>query len=262
MGVQTEITLQEVQALFPHFTLSNLEKTADGVMDTTYLLDNYVLKRYERDIDTKVEVDAQLLKRFSQNGLNTPLHLASSKEWHLYSRLQGKSLHTTRYFHIQALARFLASLHTLTYKKEHTDLFLEEYDISDILMFSKKHHYYYYKKLQSLQGFQQKEDGFIHGDIFKDNTLFDGEKIGVFDFIDGGIGAFSFDVAVALMAFNPYKKISLTRLFINTYNQRAPQKISLPEIQEQIQNAAKLYALLRIQKYKNPKKAKQLANLW
>jgi hypothetical protein len=36
----------------------------------------------------------------------------------------------------------------------------------------------------------------------------------------------------------------------------------MQELQKQIQNAAKLYALLRIQKYKNPKKAKELANLW
>ncbi len=262
MGVVTTITLTEAQKLFPNFSLRKLIPTSDGVMDTTYLLDNYVLKHYERDIEKKIVEDSKLLHHLNRNGLNTPLHLASSQGWHLYSRLRGSRLTTTHYFHIQAVARFLAKFHTLTAKHHLQTPFLDGYELTEILKQTKETHYFYYKKLQELQNFHQQKDGFIHGDIFKDNTLFDGEKLGVFDFIDGGVGAFSFDIAVALMAFNPHQKSSLLQLFLNTYNQRAPRKIKIKELQKEIKNAAKLYALLRIQKYKNPKKAKELANLW
>ena len=262
MGVQTAITLQEAQKLFKDFKLKNLQKTTNGVIDTTYLLNNYVLKRYEREIDSKIQRDKALLRVLYESGLNVPLHIASSKEWHLYSRLKGSVPKTTCYFHIQALARFLASLHTLTCKQHQKKLFLEAYDITKMLNFTKQNYYGYYKKLQSLSSFTQRKDGFIHGDIFKDNTLFEGEKLGVFDFIDGGVGSFSFDIAVTLMAFNPSKRHALTRLFLNTYNQKAPKKVSPQELQKEMKNAAKLYGLLRIDKYKNTQKAKELANFW
>lgn len=262
MGVQTHISLEQAQKLFSGFSLHNLQATVHGVMDTTYLLDNYVLKHYEREIDTKIQADKERLSHFVANGLNTPLHLDSASKWHLYSRLDGNVPKSIHYFHIQALARFVAKLHTLTYKREANNSFLEQYNLHDILDFTKKNHYIYYKKLQSLQNIEQREDGFIHGDIFKDNTLFEGEKLGIFDFIDGGMGAFSFDIAVILVSFNPKKRSSYIKLFLNTYNQKAPKKISLYDLEKQIKNASKLYGLLRIQKYKNPKKAKLLANLW
>jgi homoserine kinase type II len=262
MGVKTSISLQEAQTLFPHFSLKNLKETSDGVMDTTYLLDNYILKHYERNLSTKILTDAKIIDLLYTNGLNTPQLLASNKEWHLYSRLQGSLPKSISYFHIQALARFMAKMHTLTYKKSVKGRFLEEYNLSNILEYCKKEHYFYYKKLQILKHFKLQYDGFIHGDIFKDNTLFHGEQIAVFDFIDGGLGEFSFDIAVALLSFNANKRSSYTKLFLNTYNQNAPYKVSVRKVEKQIKNAAKLYALLRLDKYKNPKKAKELANFW
>ena len=262
MGVKTPITLQEAETLFPHLSLNDLQETSDGVMDTTYLLDKYVLKHYEREISSKILNDAKTLELLTSHGLNTPKYVASSKGWHLYTRLKGDIPKNISYFHIQALARFLSTMYSIKHKDFQNEYFLQNYKLSNILSYCKKNHYFYYKKLQSLQHFQLNKDGFIHGDLFKDNTLFHGEKIAVFDFIDGGLGAFSFDIAVALLSFNTNKRRSYTKLFLNTYNQNAPHKITFTLIEKEIKNAAKLYALLRIQKYKNPKKAKELANLW
>ena len=260
MGVQTPLTLTEAQALFPSFELEALIPTQDGVVDTTYLTKNYVLKYFERDTTQELFTDTKLLELLAKRGFNTPRYLASSKGWHLYSRLQGKVPQSIAYFHIQALARFLGKFHSL--KPKSGKLFLENTTLFKTLTFTQRNYFFYYKKLQSMQTFTLQNDGFIHGDIFKDNTLFDGEKIAVFDFIDGGLGAFSFDVGVTLLAFNPKKKDSLTKLFLNTYNQHAPKKLYLQEVQKELKNAAKFYALLRIEKYKNPKKAKLLSNLW
>jgi len=262
MGVKTPITLQEAETLFPHLSLNDLQETSDGVMDTTYLLDKYVLKHYEREISSKILNDAKTLELLTSHGLNTPKYVASSKGWHLYTRLKGDIPKNISYFHIQALARFLSTMHSIKHKDFQNEYFLQNYKLSNILSYCKKNHYFYYKKLQSLQHFQLNKDGFIHGDLFKDNTLFHGEKIAVFDFIDGGLGAFSFDIAVALLSFNTNKRRSYTKLFLNTYNQNAPHKITFTLIEKEIKNAAKLYALLRLDKYKNPKKAKELANFW
>ena len=260
MGIQTPLTLAEAQALFPTFEIESLLPTEDGVMDTTYLTQKYVLKHYERDIEERIRSDRELLTLLSEKKFNTPRYLSSSKGWHLYSRLKGSLPQTTHYFHIQALARFLRELHSIRFKSEQR--FLEPQRLQKILNYTKEHHFYYYKKLHSLTHFSLKNEGFIHGDIFKDNTLFCGEKIAVFDFIDGGMGSFSFDIAVALLSFNPSKRQSYLKLFLQTYNQKMRRKLQKHDIEKEIQNAAKLYALLRIEKYKNIKKAKELANLW
>ncbi len=98
--------------------------------------------------------------------------------------------------------------------------------------------------------------------MFKDNTLFEKNKIAVFDFIDGGLGEFSFDIAVALLSFNPHNRSSHVKSFLQTYNQKAKKKISYEELQKQLKIAAKFYALLRINHDKTTKRAKELAIFW
>jgi len=262
MGVQRELSLSSAQKLFENFTINSLETTKDGVMDTTYLSDLYVFKYYEREIEIKIQEDALRLLTFRKNMLPTPELLGSSQGWYLYSRLKGSLAQSRRLYHIQALARFIATMHSLSKTLPSSSPFLANYPLPELLKKLKKNHYFYYKKFSDLKTFHMKEDGFIHGDIFKDNTLFEGEHVRVFDFIDGGRGSFVFDLAVTLVSFNPHKRESYTNIFLNTYNQRAPQKIELKELQKHITLAAKLYALLRIYKYKNTKKAQELANLW
>jgi len=262
MGVKSIISLEEVKRLFGDFECSSLTPTTDGVIDTTYLLDGYILKRYERDIQEKIEYDINLLKRLKESNLNVSLALSQSDGWYLYERLEGESPKNIKLFHIQSLARFMAKLHSKTYKQDCGSHFLESYDLDAILSFTKERYFVYFKSLESIKGYKMRSDGFIHGDVFRDNTLFHGSKIALFDFIDGGCGAFVFDIAVALMAFNPNKRYAHTKLFLKTYNQKAPKKIAEKELIESMRVAAKLYALLRIDNYKNITKAKELANFW
>lgn len=257
MGVKTSIDLKEVQKLFPDFAINTLTPTTSGVVDTTYITEHYVLKKYERECN--VTHDAQRLKLFHKQGLRVPRHLSSNRQWHLYEKLTGSEPHTIQTYHIQALARFLSKFHSLSHRMVCETHFLENYSIDDMLHYCKRHHFFYYKKLQHLKGYKLVNDGFIHGDIFKDNTLFHGEQIAVFDFIDGGSGAFVFDAAVALTAFDANKHTPcFLNLFLKTYNQRAVKKLSKGELLHSMQKAAHLYALLRIQHYKNTKRAKEL----
>ncbi|WP_457744636.1 phosphotransferase [Sulfurimonas sp.] len=262
MGVKTTITLLEAQKLFPSFKIVSLQATTDGVMDTTYILDNYVLKKYERDIQQKIQTDKKVLALLQRAALNVPTCVAQNKEWYLYEKLQGEMPKTLKLFHIQSLARFMSQMHKQTKKIQTKHLFLKNYEISELLKEIKQSHFFYFKKLHSLSNYSHPNDGFIHGDIFQDNTLFKKDKIAVFDFIDGGDGSFVFDIAVALLSFNPHNKKTFQTQFLKTYNQNAPYKISQKQLHQEISNAAKFYSLLRIHTHNNTHKAKLLSSFW
>ena len=135
---------------------------------------------------------------------------------------------------------------------------IQKDEIKKLLSYTKQNFFAYYKKLQYLQNYNSKTDGLIHGDIFKDNTLFDGQKIAVFDFIDSACGNFGFDVAVCLIGFGAKKSNYFINLFVKTYNQKAPRKLTKKEVLKEIDMACGFYALKRIEGYKNTKKAKEL----
>ncbi len=263
MGVKTKIFLEELNKLFSSYNFIELTPTSSGIMDTTYIVHTkttgYILKKYERDISTKIDRDIKLLSELKSAELNVPICLDNNDDWYLYEKLQGREPKHIKTYHIQALARFLASLHQLSYSKKCSTEFIDKNQIISILNYIKLNFYAYYKKLDSLKNYNSKNDGFIHGDIFKDNTVFDGLKVGVFDFIDSGCGNFTFDVAVALVAFDAKKhKPYFLNLFLNTYNQHAPKKLNKRELLKEMEAASKFYALLRIDKYKNTKKTKEL----
>jgi len=266
MGVKTEITLKEAQKLFKEFHLTQLRATTEGVMDTTYVAKSntqaYIVKKYERELGDKIIFDAKLLELLHSKSLNVPLLLAQNGEWYLYTKLQGSEPQTILYPHIQALGRFLAKLHNQTAQLKTSEEFLERDRLTKELREIKSKHYFYYKKLASLHRLTQLCDGFIHGDIFKDNTLFEGNKIAVFDFIDGGCGSFAFELGVVMLSFNPNSRKSYKELLLKSYNQNAPKRVTLQELEENIKNAAKLYALLRISHHSNTNRAKELAKLW
>ncbi|MCD6433560.1 MAG: phosphotransferase [Sulfurimonas sp.] len=259
MGVKTLITLEEVNRLFPSYNFKNLKPTSSGIIDTTYIVDDFILKKYERNIKTKIDEDIKLLNDLKALGLNVPVCLDKNGEWYLYEKLKGEEPKNIKSFHIQELARFLARFHSFSYKKSSNSNFIDQKEVSSLLNYTKSNFFSYYKKLQFLEKQKVKNDGLIHGDIFKDNTLFDGRKIGVFDFIDSADGSFSFECGVALVGFDVKKKRDFfINLFLLNYNQHAPKKIEKKELLEQMVMACGFYALKRIHKYEKTKKAKEL----
>jgi Ser/Thr protein kinase RdoA (MazF antagonist) len=266
MGVKTPLSLTQAQALFDTYAITKLIPTQDGIIDTTYLVTakdgDYVLKKYERPIDTKIAFDKMLLLKLRQAGLNVSYPVAQRDSWHLYKQLKGRHPKNIKLTQIQAVGRFLASLHQETKKFKTKEHFLEQYPIKEFLRTSIKISFYYYKKLSRLQKLTQECEGFIHGDIFPDNTLFDKNSVAVFDFIDGGCGSFVFDLAVVNISFNPHARKSFTQILLRSYNQKAVKKVTLQALQKHSKDAAQLYTLLRIKHHKNTKKAKELAKLW
>jgi len=263
MGVKTQISLDKINSMFPTYGFTNLQETSSGIIDTTYIVSNktqsYILKKYEREIDTKIDEDMELLSELKSVGLNVPLSLCSSKGWYLYEKLKGSQPKNIKNYHIQAVARFLARLHSQTSKKSCSSNRAQHKEILKALNYAKSNYFSFYKRVEFLKNFHTKKGVLIHGDIFKDNTVFDGRKIGVFDFIDSSCGTFIFDVAVALVGFDTKSDNHYCiNLFLNSYNQNAPKKLNKKDLLKEMKRASSYYALKRVQKYKNTKKAKEL----
>lgn len=257
MGVKTLISLDEANKLFTAHSFTKLQASTSGIMDTTYITDEHILKKYEREVD--VQRDSELLESLKAEGLNVSTCQAKSGEWYLYKKLEGSEPRVIKTCHIVALARFLSAFHNITYKKYSTREVIDKSEIRAHLNYTKSKFFGYYKKLEFLKNQLQKNDGLIHGDIFKDNTVFHGTKIGVFDFIDSACGNFAFDGGAALLGFDAKKHNNyFINIFLNTYNQHAPRKLSKKELLLSIETACGFYALKRVANFKNTKTAREL----
>ncbi len=263
MGVVTQITLSELNKLFPSYNFTKITPTTSGIVDTTYILYNkkesYILKRYERDIAKKIAQDIALLYKLKSKGLNVPIHLDESHGWHIYTKLKGSSPTNVKSYHIQAVARFLAKMHKISAKTKCNSNARVEMEVIDELRYTKENYFSYYKKFEFLKYFTHKNNLLIHGDIFKDNTIFDGRKIGVIDFIDSFCATSAFDSAVALVGFDVRVRDEyFINIFLIAYNQHALKKLTKEEIKKEMRVASHFYALKRVAKYKNTLRAKEL----
>ncbi len=254
MGVKTNITLEELNELFCSYNFTKLTPTSSGIMDTTYIADtkndSYILKHYERNVQSKIDADAKLLDELKSNGLHVATLIDANEGWYIYERLKGCEPKNTQTFHIQALAGFLAKMHNVTVKKSLNTEFVQNKEIDEMLGFLKTNHFYSYKKYELLKHIKFKKDGIIHGDIFKDNTVFDCKKLGVFDFSDAGDGSFAFDAGITLFGFDVDLKNKLyVNLFLKRYNQTARKKLTYKELDENMKLASEFYGLKRVFRY-------------
>lgn len=263
MGVHTHISLKKLNTIFPLYSFIKIIPTVSGIIDTTYIVStcnqSYILKKYERDIPQKIDEDIALLQELNSIGLNVPVCLDSNEGWYLYKKLKGSQPQNIKSYHIQAVGRFLAKMHTQTSKKKCDSNIRVEDEVSEALEYTKAHFYSYYKRFEFLKNFTHKNDALIHGDIFKDNTIFEDKKIGVFDFIDSTCGTFAFDVAVALVGFDARERDDyFINIFLIAYNQHAPKKLSKERVKTKMKTASHFYALKRVHNYKNTLRAKEL----
>jgi Ser/Thr protein kinase RdoA (MazF antagonist) len=263
MGVKTVITLRELNSLFPTYKFTKIIPTIPGIIDTTYIIHTkdaqYILKKYERDIGHKIALDIKLLDAIKSGGLNVPLFLDNNADWFIYEKLEGEHIKSVRSYHIQALARFMAQMHKETAKLEDAKGLMVEDEVSLSLKYVKANFFGNNKKFESLKYITHNHDAIIHGDIFKDNTIFNNSKIGVFDFIDSSYGSFTYDAAVALVGFDVRERHEyFINLFLINYNQKAPKKLKKSELIKNMKTAANFFALKRVYEYKNTSKVKEL----
>ncbi len=263
MGVITIISLDELNKLFPTYNFTKITPTISGIIDTTYIVytnsTSYILKKYERDIADKINKNILLLSILKSAGLNVPIYIDKKDEWYLYERLKGEQPKVVKNYHIQLVARFLSKMHKETSKITCDSNKIMQDEISEALKYIKANFFIYYKKFEFLKHLIHKKDGIIHGDIFKDNTVFNNKKIGVIDFIDSSCGTFAYDVAIALVGFDVKTDNNyFINLFLKNYNQHAPKKLKKSDVIQNMIFASRFFTLKRIHKYKNTSRAKEL----
>ena len=255
MGIHTPLSLKQAQTLFPSYHIISIEATIRGVSDTTYKAYSqescFIRKKYETAHQEQIDQEQALLQHLKQHQLNVPQALAHSEDWYLFSMLDGEIPHKITLTQLRSIAHFLAHFHkNVTHRKSSLTPFTASKYQKSIKELRKKH-LLLSKQLSLLTHFPKQIDGIIHGDLFCDNSKFDGAHLAVFDFIEAGNGSFAFDLGVVAMSWIAKKRLSQLqlKLLLKSYNQHSKQKIPLIKLIEMMHFAALVYALKR---FNNP----------
>lgn len=234
MAVITELHRTDIDQILEQYGLGSVEnfrETTHGIENSNYFLNvqknssetecsEYVLTVLERETDNRpLVLDA--LKRCSERGLPVPKLLSASdgstiishqgREVLIYKRLPGNHVVYPTTQHCAAIGRFLARMHLIlkplsintayerklewfkrvssecqdSMAKEDLRVLRRAINLVDSLL-----------ARNEIEGLPQ---GIIHGDLFRDNVLFNEHGLcGVLDFHHAGRGYWLFDLAIAI----------------------------------------------------------------
>lgn len=224
MSVFTTINLLEAQAFLSNFAIGEvveLKGIAAGITNTNYFVITektpYVLTIFEENEMADLPYFVDLMAHLAHNGVLCPapiankngvyLHVLKGKPALMVSCLSGKDTETPNENQCAQVGRALAQMHLAGQNFKHVSHNLRGADwrnataakVMDKLSNADQ------SLLKQILAFQDDMDvsalphGVIHGDLFRDNVLFDGEKLGGFiDFYYACHDALAFDVAVAV----------------------------------------------------------------
>jgi len=225
VAVYTTLSESQVNELLSRFTLPTLhhmEGAGDGIENTTYfltLLDQrrYVLTLFEMLGDEQLPPYVELMHHYHRKELPVPCPLLDSngmamqqlanKPALLFPRASGKHISSASIQQCASLGKALAMLHLaavdfcveipnpcgLSWAEKCAARVMPHLDaaghhlLNDQLILG--------RVLQS----RSLPRGIIHGDLFKDNVLFDGDEISaIIDFYNAGKDFFLLDLAIAV----------------------------------------------------------------
>lgn len=224
MSVFTSLSAAQVAAWLRQYSLGNLESLegiAEGVQNTNFFLTTshgrYVLTIFEQLGRSELPFYINLMAHLARHGIPCPAPLANRDNDYLgeierkpaviVTRLSGKSTLNPTFAQCAVIGAMLADLHLAAQSyggrqahqrgapwcRETGALvmpFLGETDAT-LLRDELRH------QAQHRPGDLPR--GVIHADLFRDNVLFDGERIsGLLDFYFAGVDDLLFDVAVTV----------------------------------------------------------------
>lgn len=234
MAVITELHRSDIDHILEQYGLGSVEnfrETTHGIENSNYFLSlpqddsefertEYVLTVLERETDNRSLVIAAL-ERCHDRGLPVPKLVSSSngstivnhhgREILLYERLPGNHVVYPTTQHCAAIGRFLARMHLIlkplaidtAYEHKLDWIKSVATECQDAL--SKEDIRVLHRAINQVgsllarnevQGLPQ---GIIHGDLFRDNVLFNEHGLcGVLDFHHAGSGFWLFDLAIAI----------------------------------------------------------------
>jgi Ser/Thr protein kinase RdoA (MazF antagonist) len=253
MGVRRTLSLAEANGLFGGCRFDRLEPTSDGIIDTTYIAasggERSILKHYERATAEQVAAEEALLHHLRHCGLNVPEVFGEGKAgWRRFGCLEGESPKRVTLKQVGRVGAFLGTMHRATRGIQDAPAAFDRKEIADALRRIRRHSPVAFLHFRSLaeNSLFANCDGIIHGDLFPDNCVFDGSRIGVFDFIESGCGSFLLDAGIvaANWALRGSEK-GRARRFLSGYNRYAPTKITFRTLCIGMEAAVRLYGMKR-----------------
>jgi homoserine kinase type II len=228
MAVFTPVTEEQAALLMSQLGLGELTELRGiegGIENTNYFattdLGDYVLTLFERLNHEQLPFYLYLMKHLAEKGIPVPNPAANSDDDILYTlcdkpaavvnRLLGKSQLAPNAVHCAAVGAMMAHMHLAgeDYNRSQPNLrglawwndtvpvvlpYLEE-DQARLLQSELA----YQNHIAQGAAYQALPKGPVHADLFRDNVMFDGEKLtGFFDFYFAGNDTWLFDLSVCM----------------------------------------------------------------
>ncbi len=244
MSVYTTLTLKEVQDFAAPYGLEviDLIPIQGGIQNTNYFLvcenQQYVLTVFE-DMDEQAAGElVPVLQHLGQAGLAVPvplshsgkaIHTLKNKPAQIAPRMMGEHPMPSTVAQAEAIAIAQAKMHVAL-----KDFKLERAFVRD--------HAYWYNVAQEIKPslnaadkvllgkllglyealtavYPDRPRGFIHSDLFRDNTLLEGDQMkGILDFYELNKDEFLFDIAITLNDFcTNYPEVTLNEEKANAF---------------------------------------------
>lgn len=228
MAVFTEIAFDEAAAFLRRLGLGDLRAMAacnGGIENTNYFVDTdrgeYVLTLFERLTWEQLPFYLHLMQHLAECGIPVPrpmpdaeggiLHGLKGKPTAVVDKLRGRSELAPSVAHCRAVGEMLARMHLagrdydrhqpnlrgLPWSQETVPVLLPHVGeqqrslLLDELEFQ--------TRMAASSGYAALPRGPVHADLFRDNVMFDGDRLsGFLDFYFAGCDTFLFDIGVCL----------------------------------------------------------------
>ncbi|MFQ5518926.1 MAG: homoserine kinase, partial [Mariprofundus sp.] len=230
MSVYTELSHHDISAILSNYSLgalSSYEGIAAGIENSNFFVDTdsgrYVLTIFERMDKTELPYFMRLMKHLAANGLSCPdvmqqkddslLFEVHGKQGCIVSCLSGRTLDALSQTQLRSSGESLAQLHLAgaDFGEHRDNPTAADWLAEKIAEVAEKTAQRYGQDaatlLSSELAFQNScawdslPRGVIHGDLFVDNILFEGEQAsGIIDFYYAHDAPFAMDIAITLNA--------------------------------------------------------------
>mgnify|MGYP003692878555 FL=1 len=240
MSVYTTLTLQEVQAFAAPYGLEvvDLIPIQGGIQNTNYFLvgknaKQYVLTVFEEMDEQGAAELVPVLEHLAQQGLAVPvplnyagkaIHSLKDKPAQIAPRMMGEHPMPSTLAQAEAIAIAQAKIHVALqdFPLERAEYRNHDYWLqvakelkptlnpADAILLSEV--LGLYDALTAV--YPNRPKGFIHSDLFRDNTLFNGNQLnGILDFYELNKDEFLFDIAITLNDFcTEYPEVHLNEV--------------------------------------------------
>ena len=294
MAVFTEVTKTQVSDLLQTLNLgqlSALRGIEGGIENTNYFATTdqgeYVLTLFERLTDEQLPFYLLLMKHLAGKGIPVPdpaanqdgdvLHKLCGKPAAVVNKLLGKSQLQPQAVHCAAVGDMLARMHLagadysrsqpnlrgLSWWNETAPVVMPYLNESQAALLRSE--LAYQNHIASSAAYAALPRGPVHADLFRDNVMFDGERLtGFFDFYFAGIDTWLFDLAVCLNDWCIDLDTGLhndprARSMVQAYNQVRPLSAADRELLPALLRAGALrFWISRLWDYHLPREATML----